>query len=194
MNIRSTPSFGGITINASRNQVLRNTYWLLALSLIPTVIGAVVGLSAGVPMLMAGSPIMGMLVFSGVFERNPKLRVVCVEADAGWAPHFSYRMDHAYKRHRYWMKGKELARRAAWKALTKEKTFTSTAAAAHTLWPSGHSSRLSAKATCSLREPPHEHLRPLPPPCCRPAGRDRTSGLAAHWAAANSPAAHRWRW
>ncbi len=54
--------------------------------------------------------IMGMLVFSGVFERHPRLRVVCVEADAGWAPHFMYRMDHAYKRHRYWMKGKELAR------------------------------------------------------------------------------------
>ena len=54
--------------------------------------------------------IMGMLVFSGVFERHPELRVVCVEADAGWAPHFMYRMDHAYKRHRYWMKGKELAR------------------------------------------------------------------------------------
>src|SRR6266481_3915870 len=54
--------------------------------------------------------IMGMLVFSGVSERHPKLRVVCVEADAGWAPHFMYRMDHAYKRHRYWMKGKELAR------------------------------------------------------------------------------------
>ena len=54
--------------------------------------------------------IMGMLVFSGVFERHPKLRVVCVEADAGWAPHFMYRMDHAYKRHRYWMKGKELQR------------------------------------------------------------------------------------
>ena len=51
-----------------------------------------------------------MLVFGGVFERHPKLRVVCVEADAGWAPHFMYRMDHAYKRHRYWMKGKELAR------------------------------------------------------------------------------------
>jgi predicted TIM-barrel fold metal-dependent hydrolase len=54
--------------------------------------------------------IMGMLVFGGVFERHPGLRVVCVEADAGWAPHFSYRMDHAYKRHRYWMKGRELAR------------------------------------------------------------------------------------
>src|SRR6185369_4504216 len=54
--------------------------------------------------------IMGMLVFSGVFERHPGLRVVCVEADAGWAPHFMYRMDHAYKRHRHWMKGKELSK------------------------------------------------------------------------------------
>jgi len=52
--------------------------------------------------------IMGMLVFSGVFERNPGLKIVCVEADAGWAPHYMYRMDHAYKRHRFWMKGQEL--------------------------------------------------------------------------------------
>lgn len=52
--------------------------------------------------------IMGMLVYSGVFERHPRLKVVCVEADAGWVPHYLYRMDHAYKRHRYWMKGKEL--------------------------------------------------------------------------------------
>ena len=29
--------------------------------------------------------------------------VVCVEADAGWVPHYMYRMDHAYKRHRYWL-------------------------------------------------------------------------------------------
>ena len=54
--------------------------------------------------------IMGMLVFGGVFERHPELKVVCVEADAGWVPHFMYRMDHAYKRHRYWLKpGAELA-------------------------------------------------------------------------------------
>lgn len=45
--------------------------------------------------------ILGMLVFGGVFERHPSLRVVCVEADAGWVPHFMYRMDHAYKRHRH---------------------------------------------------------------------------------------------
>jgi len=47
--------------------------------------------------------IMGMLCFGGVFERHPKLKVVCVEADAGWVPHFTYRMDQAYNRHRFWM-------------------------------------------------------------------------------------------
>ena len=47
--------------------------------------------------------IMGMLVLGGVFERHPDLKVVCVEADAGWVPHYMYRMDHAYKRHRHWL-------------------------------------------------------------------------------------------
>jgi predicted TIM-barrel fold metal-dependent hydrolase len=47
--------------------------------------------------------IMGTLVLGGVFERHPELRVVCAEADAGWVPHYMYRMDHAYKRHRYWL-------------------------------------------------------------------------------------------
>ncbi len=47
--------------------------------------------------------IMGMLVLGGVFERHPDLRVVCVEADAGWVPHYMYRMDHAYKRHHNWL-------------------------------------------------------------------------------------------
>jgi uncharacterized protein len=55
--------------------------------------------------------IMAMLVFGGVFERHPDLKIVCVEADAGWVPHFMYRMDHAYNRHRYWLKpGAELHR------------------------------------------------------------------------------------
>ena len=53
--------------------------------------------------------ILGMLVFGGVFDRHPDLKVVCVEADAGWAPHYMYRMDHAYLRHRHWITpGQEL--------------------------------------------------------------------------------------
>ena len=47
--------------------------------------------------------IIGTMIFGGVFERFPKLRVVCVEADAGWVPHYMYRMDHGYERHRNWM-------------------------------------------------------------------------------------------
>jgi predicted TIM-barrel fold metal-dependent hydrolase len=50
--------------------------------------------------------IMGMFVLAGVFEKHPNLKIVCVEADAGWAPHFTYRMDHAWKRHRKWLTAK----------------------------------------------------------------------------------------
>ena len=47
--------------------------------------------------------IMGTFILGAVFERHPKLKVVCVEADAGWVPHYMYRMDHAFDRHRYWL-------------------------------------------------------------------------------------------
>jgi predicted TIM-barrel fold metal-dependent hydrolase len=55
--------------------------------------------------------IMGTLVFGAVFERHPELKVVCVEADAGWVPHFMYRMDHAFNRHRHWMQPDQELRR-----------------------------------------------------------------------------------
>jgi predicted TIM-barrel fold metal-dependent hydrolase len=55
--------------------------------------------------------ILGMMIFSGVFERFPGLKVVCVEADAGWAPHFMYRMDHVFNRHRFWAKATVLEKR-----------------------------------------------------------------------------------
>ena len=54
--------------------------------------------------------IIGMMIFSGLFDRHPDLKMVCVEADAGWVPHYMYRMDHAYQRHRYWMKAPPLNR------------------------------------------------------------------------------------
>ncbi|MEJ2131100.1 MAG: amidohydrolase family protein, partial [Gammaproteobacteria bacterium] len=53
--------------------------------------------------IRANQDICGTLIFGGVFERHPGLRIVCVEADAGWVPHYMYRMDHAYKRHRNWL-------------------------------------------------------------------------------------------
>ena len=46
-----------------RNRVLRNTYWLLALSMIPTVLGAWLGVSTGI--LAAMTPGVGAIVFLG---------------------------------------------------------------------------------------------------------------------------------
>lgn len=47
---------------AARNRVLRNTYTLLALSMIPTVLGAWIGVRTGFS-FFAGSPFIGLLVF-----------------------------------------------------------------------------------------------------------------------------------
>lgn len=54
--------------------------------------------------------IITMFIWGRVFERFPGLKVVCVEADAGWAPHFMYRMDHWYSRHRYWATQNDMAK------------------------------------------------------------------------------------
>jgi modulator of FtsH protease len=51
---------------AERNRVLRNTYWLLALSLVPTVLGAWLGVTTGITQYLGGG--LGMIVFlAGAF-------------------------------------------------------------------------------------------------------------------------------
>ena len=47
-----------------RNKVLRNTYWLLALTLIPTVLGAWMGVATGITSGLTGG--LGLIVFLGV--------------------------------------------------------------------------------------------------------------------------------
>jgi modulator of FtsH protease len=46
---------------AERNRVLRNTYWLLALSMVPTVLGAWLGVATGLTQML--SPGIGAIVF-----------------------------------------------------------------------------------------------------------------------------------
>jgi len=49
-----------------RNRVLRNTYWLLALSLLPTVLGAWIGVTTGITAKLSGG--LGLIVFlAGAF-------------------------------------------------------------------------------------------------------------------------------
>jgi len=53
-------------VRVERNRVLRNTYWLLALSMVPTVLGAWLGVSTGIARAM--SPGVGLIVFmAGAF-------------------------------------------------------------------------------------------------------------------------------
>ena len=47
--------------------------------------------------IRAVQDVVGLMVLGGVFERHPQLKLVCAEGDAGWMPHYMYRMDHAAK-------------------------------------------------------------------------------------------------
>jgi modulator of FtsH protease len=49
----------------SSNRVLRNTYALLAVSMIPTVLGAWIGVTTGFS-LLSGSPLMGFVLFMAI--------------------------------------------------------------------------------------------------------------------------------
>jgi predicted TIM-barrel fold metal-dependent hydrolase len=52
------------------------------------------------PMTVAHT--VGMLIFGGVFERHPALRVVIAEGGIGWLAYYMERADAVYKKQRYW--------------------------------------------------------------------------------------------
>ena len=52
-------------VSRQQNKVLRNTYMLLALSMVPTVAGALLGVQTGFS-LFAGSPMISFLLFMGI--------------------------------------------------------------------------------------------------------------------------------
>ncbi|MBB3011761.1 Bax inhibitor-1/YccA family protein [Cupriavidus alkaliphilus] len=68
-NKLNTYGFGNsastVTDVVVRNRVLRNTYWLLALSMIPTVLGAWIGVATGFS-FMAGSPGLSLILFLAI--------------------------------------------------------------------------------------------------------------------------------
>jgi len=61
-NLQSTYGNAGVA-PALRHRVLRNTYWLLALSMIPTVLGAFVGVQTG---LSLPGGMLGMVLFLAI--------------------------------------------------------------------------------------------------------------------------------
>jgi len=62
--VRTIDSLGyGQASLEQRNRVMRNTYWLLALSMIPTVLGAWLGVATGITRSLGGG--LGLIVFLG---------------------------------------------------------------------------------------------------------------------------------
>ena len=61
--IQTADGYGYAVSQEQRNRVMRNTYWLLALSLLPTVLGAWVGVATGITQSLRGG--MGLIVFLG---------------------------------------------------------------------------------------------------------------------------------
>ena len=59
----TTVGYGQTLPQAERQRVLRNTYWLLALSLLPTVLGAWLGVATGITRSLSGG--LGLMVFLG---------------------------------------------------------------------------------------------------------------------------------
>ena len=56
----------GSAVAESQNRVLRNTYWLLALSMLPTIAGAWVGMQMNFIRMFAAAPVMAPLLMFGV--------------------------------------------------------------------------------------------------------------------------------
>src|SRR5690606_1760964 len=68
MEQKLQPSYhpaGATSVAGVRNRVLRNTYWLLALTMVPTIIGAWVGVQMNFSFL-AGNPFIGFIAFLAI--------------------------------------------------------------------------------------------------------------------------------
>ncbi|MGH2794218.1 MAG: amidohydrolase family protein, partial [Actinomycetota bacterium] len=59
-------------------------------------IGGMAGVFAQAP------PSMGSMIFSGMFDRFPTLKVIYIETGVGWIPHFMEQLDDRYWRNRGW--------------------------------------------------------------------------------------------
>jgi len=64
-NFQTYDQTAGQNVALRQNRVLRNTYLLLALSMVPTILGALIGVQLRFS-FFAGSPVIGFLVFLGI--------------------------------------------------------------------------------------------------------------------------------
>ncbi|HEX8011468.1 MAG TPA: Bax inhibitor-1/YccA family protein [Casimicrobiaceae bacterium] len=77
-----TPTPSSERVVVAPNQVLRNTYWLLALSMLPTIVGAYAGMAINFAAFYKTSPIMAPLLMFGAMIAS--LFVVAALRNSGW--------------------------------------------------------------------------------------------------------------
>ena len=84
------PGYAGSGLSVEqRDRVLRNTYWLLALSMVPTVLGAWIGVATGIARAMSrtGMPRWSIMIASWRYSaRSTILRLSEAIAAAGFSP------------------------------------------------------------------------------------------------------------
>lgn len=78
--------------------------------------------------------IIGTFFFGGNFECHPKLKLACAAADVGSVPHFMYRMDHAWERHRCYAAGR-LGSLQEERALQRPSADVGERLPSHSTWP-----------------------------------------------------------
>src|SRR5205807_3427707 len=77
--------------------------WPVSFHILTGAMGGDPTLRSGIAMLGVMSVVhqmqqtLALLVFGGVFDRHPGLRVVSAEHDGGWVAHFAYRLDQMYE-------------------------------------------------------------------------------------------------
>lgn len=77
----------------TRNRALHNAYWLLAISMIPTVLGTWIAVQMGFS-FFAGSPFIGTMVFLSLafsfFYAIERTKNSCLGVASFWRSHFSW--------------------------------------------------------------------------------------------------------
>ena len=83
--------------------------WPVSFHILTGSMGGDPTLSSGILMMTVMSIVhqmqqtLALLIFGGVLDRHPGLRVVSAEHDAGWVAHLAYRLDQMYERHQHWL-------------------------------------------------------------------------------------------
>ena len=68
--------------------------------------------------------LLGNLIFSGIFDRHPKLQVAIVEFDVGWVAHLVQRFDYHWGRQRAWDPHLDVNKRKPTEYLRSNISFT----------------------------------------------------------------------